>query len=90
MREHRNEIGGEYTIVVTPRYVPAAIRDIKESPIVVILASTFSEYLYNHIYHDVREIDYGDFDSIIIENLGTDISKQISNMTMEKFATRKV
>ena len=90
LREHRNEIGGEYTIVVTPRYVPAAIRDIKESPIVVILASTFSEYLYNHIYHDIREIDYGDFDSIIIENLGTDISKQISNMTMEKFATRKV
>lgn len=90
LREHRNQIGGEYTIVVTPRYVPAAIRDIKESPIVVILASTFSEYLYNHVYHDIREIDYEDFDNIITENLGTDISKLISNMTMEKFATRKV
>lgn len=29
LREHREEIGGEYTIVVTPRYVPAAKRDIK-------------------------------------------------------------
>lgn len=89
LREHRNEIGGEYTIVVTPRYVPAAIRDIKDSPIVVILANTFSEYLYNHVYHDIREINYEDFDSIIMENLGTDISNKISNMTMEKFATKK-
>lgn len=90
LREHRREIGGEYTIVVTPRYVPATLRDIKEDPIVIILASTFSEYLYNHIHHDVRKINYEDFDKIIVDNLGSDISKLISNMTMEKFATRNV
>lgn len=90
LREHRTEIGGEYTIVITPRYVPAAKRDIKGQPIVVVLASTFSEYLYNHIYHDVREVDYKDFDEIIINNLGTDVSRLISNMTMEKFATRSL
>ena len=45
LREHRQQIGGEYTIVVTPRYVLAAKRDIKDNPIVIILASTFSEYL---------------------------------------------
>lgn len=88
LREHRREIGGEYTIVITPRYVPATRRDINGNPIVIILASTFGEYLYNHIYHDVREIDYEDFDSIIVNNLGTDISKLISDMTMEKFATQ--
>lgn len=88
LREHRKEIGGEYTIVITPRYVPAAKRDINGNPIVIILASTFSEYLYNHIHHDIRGIDYEDFDSIIVKHLGTDISKLISNMTMEKFATR--
>lgn len=88
LREHRQQIGGEYTIVVTPRYVPAAKRDIKDNPIVIILASTFSEYLYNHIYHDIREIDYKDFDEIVINNLGSDISKLISNMTMEKFAAK--
>jgi len=87
LKEHREQIGGDYTIVITPRYVPAAKRDIKGNPIVIILASTFSEYLYNHIYHDVREIDFEDFDSIIINNLGTDVSKLISNKTMEKFAT---
>lgn len=88
LREHRNEIGGEYTIVITSRYVPAAKRDIKNEPIVFVLASTFSEYLYNHMHHDVREIDYKDFDDIIVNNLGTGVSKLISNMTMEKFATR--
>lgn len=87
LKEHREKIGGEYTIVITPRYVPAAKRDIKGNPVVIILASTFSEYLYNHIYHDVREIDFEDFDSIIVDNLGTDISRLISNKTMEKFAT---
>lgn len=88
LRTHREEIGGEYTIVITPRYVPAARRDIRNDQTVIILASTFSEYLYNHIYHDVREIDYEDFDRIIANNLGTDISKLISDMTMQKFATQ--
>ncbi len=87
LREHREEIGGEYTIVITPRYVPAAKRDIKGTPIVIVLASTFAEYLYNNIFHDVRNVDYADFDDIIVEHLGEDVSKFISDMTMAKFAT---
>ncbi len=86
LREQREEIGGEYTIVITSRYVPATKRDIKGTPIVIILANTFAEYLYNNIFHEVRDIDYADFDNIIINNLGTDISGLISNMTLEKFA----
>lgn len=87
LREHREEIGGEYTIVITPRYVPAAKRDIKGTPIVIVLASTFAEYLYNNIFHDVGNVDYADFDDIIVEHLGEDVSKFISDMTMAKFAT---
>ncbi len=87
LREHRDEIGGEYTIVITPRYVPATKRDIIGTPIVIILANTFAEYLYNHIYNDIRDIDFEDFSSIITDNLGKDISHLISNMTLEKFAT---
>lgn len=88
LREHREEIGGEYTIVVTPRYVPAARRDIKGSPIVIILANTFAEYLYNHIFNDVRNIDYDDFDKIIVNHLGEDVSELISDITLDKFATQ--
>lgn len=86
LRAHREEIGGEYTIVITPRYVPAAKRDIRGSKIVIILASTFAEYLYNHIFHNIRDIDYEDFDNIIVKHLGEDVSEFISNMTMSKFA----
>ena len=85
---HREKIGGEYTIVIAPRYVPAVLQDIRNSSIVIIRASTFSEYLYNCIDNDIREIDYDDFDKIITNNLGTDISKSISNMTIERFATK--
>ncbi len=88
LKIHRDEIGGKYTIVITPKYVPAAKRDIEGNAVVIILASTFSEYLYNHIYHDVREIDFGDFDDIISNNLGKDISKEISDLTMKKFAVK--
>jgi type II restriction enzyme len=87
LREHREEIGGEYTIVVTPRYVPATVRDIRGQAIVIVLASTFAEYLYNHIFHEVRDIDYSDFDNIIVQNLGTDVSELISNITLDKFAS---
>lgn len=86
LREHREEIGGEYTIVVTPRYVPAAKRDISGTPTVIILASTFAEYLYNCIDNDIRKIDYADFDKIITENLGKDVSGDISDLTISKFS----
>lgn len=85
---HREKIGGAYTIVVTPRYVPAVLQDIRTSPIVIIRANTFSEYLYNCIDNDVREIDYEDFDNIIVNNLGKDISKNISDLTISRFATK--
>lgn len=86
LQEHREEVGGEYTILITPRYVPAAKRDIRNTPVVIVTAHTFSEYLYNHIYHDVREMKYADFDNIIINHLGEDVSQLISDMTIEKFA----
>jgi len=88
LAEHRAKIGGEYTIVVTPRYVPAVLHDIKAAPIVIIRASTFSEYLYNHIDNEVREIDYADFDNIIVNNLGKDISRDVSTLTLEKFSVK--
>lgn len=84
---HKDKIGGEYVIVITPRYVPAVLQDIKSSQIVIISASTFSEYLYNNIENDIRQIDFKDFDAVITKNLGNDISAIISNMTIEKFAT---
>jgi type II restriction enzyme len=86
LKKHRDEISGEYTIVVTSRYVPSVKYDIAGTPIVIVLANTFAEYLYNHIFHEVKQIDYADFDNIIVNNLGCDISKLISDITLDKFA----
>lgn len=90
LKEHRKKIGGEYTIVITPRYIPAAKQDIKDTPNVIILANTFAEYLYNCIEYDERKIDYSDFDNIITNHLGCDISELISNLTISKFAIKGI
>lgn len=85
---HREKIGGEYTIVVTSRYVPAVKADIRNTPTVIILARTFSEFLYNCINNDIREIDYSNFNEIIINNLGEDVSKHISDLTISMFSVQ--
>lgn len=86
LHAHRKLIGAEYTIIITPAYVPAIKRDITGENTVILLASTFSEYLYNHIFHNVRNISYADFDEIVTAHLGEDISVYIANKTLEKFS----
>lgn len=89
LKEHREKIGGQYTIIITSRYVPAAKRDIQDTKNVIILANTFAEYLYNCINNDIRKIDYENFDDIIEANLGADISPQISNLSILTFGASK-
>ena len=35
--------------------------------------------------NDIRQIDYKEFDDIITQNLGKDISGNISNLSLAKF-----
>lgn len=85
LRRHRNLIGAKYTIVVTPRYVPSVKYDIAGQEIVIIKANTLSEYLYNNIISNNRDIDYAEIQNIIVNNLGKDISTEISELTLCKF-----
>lgn len=85
LKRHRNLIGAKYTIVVTPRYVPSVRYDIQDQDVVIIKANTLSEYLYNNVVFHNREIDYGEIQKIIINNLGKDISLNISELTLTKF-----
>lgn len=87
LEDHRNKVGANYTIVITPRYVPAVLKDIKNTNNVIITATTFSEYLYNSILKDERNINYEEINDIILSSLGTDISDNISDLTIKKFAT---
>ena len=85
LRRHRNLIGAKYTIVVTPRYVPSVKYDIAGQEVVIIKANTLSEYLYNNIISNNRDIDYAEIQNIIVNNLGKDISTEISELTLCKF-----
>lgn len=85
LRHHRDLIGANYTIVITPRYVPSVRYDVEGQNIVLITADTLSEYLYNSLIFNDRNISYADIQVIIMENLGKDISPYISNLTLSKF-----
>jgi type II restriction enzyme len=86
LKSHRERIGADYTIVIPPLYVPAVLHDIKDAAIVLLRASTFAEYLYYNTFYGERNIDYADFDNIITENYGKDISDLISDLTFSTFA----
>ena len=85
LARHRELIGGKYTIVVTPKYVPSVRYDIKGQDVVIIKANTLSEYFYNNFISNNRNINYDEIHSIVCENLGHDISDKISELTLTKF-----
>ena len=85
LHRHRALINAQYTIVVTPRYVPSVKYDIKGESIVIIKANTLSEYIYNYLISNIEELDYTELRDIIINNLGNDISLQVSEITLSKF-----
>lgn len=85
LHRHRSLINAQYTIVVTPRYVPSVKYDIKGEAIVIIKANTLSEYIYNYLISNIDELDYTELRDIIINNLGSDISLQLSEITLSKF-----
>lgn len=85
LAHHRELIGAKYTIVVTPRYVPSVKYDIKGQDIVIIKANTLSEYIYNYLNAGIRKIDYTEIRDIIQDNLGKDISLEVSEKTLMRF-----
>ena len=88
LKTHRKKHMGKYTIIITPRYSPAALTDIEDTENVLITSSIFSEYLYNHIVSTDMDLDYSDINNIIKNNMGTDISEQISEITLDKFGIK--
>lgn len=81
------KIGAGYTLIITPRYVPSVLTDIEGDNVSVLLASTFTEYLYQLITSKDVETDYSDLHNLILSNTGKDISALVSDLTFEKFAS---
>jgi len=85
LKHHRNLVGAAYTIVVTPNFAPSVKYDIDGQDIVILKASTLSEFLYQHLANGIREIDYNDVYEVVKGYMGKDISARISEITLTKF-----
>lgn len=85
LRSHRVQIGSKYTIVVTPNYVNAVLEDIKETDTVLIRSGSFSNFLYQSISKNGRDISYMPIDEIVRNNLGQDITPLINKYVYENF-----
>jgi hypothetical protein len=84
---HRDKISADYTVVITPKYSPSVLSDIKETRNVILLVNTFAEYLYNLIATDERSISYEEIHNLALQHLGKDMSLAISKLTLERFST---
>lgn len=79
LRAHREQINSNYTIVVTPEYLPAVREDIKYTQTVLLLSGTLSNFLYQYSVKFGRNIDYKVIDDIIEGNQGTDITDKVND-----------
>lgn len=85
LRHHREIVNSKYTIVITPNFAPAVLEDIKKSKNVVLRSSSFSNFLYQSISKNGREISYEPIHNIINNNLGVDITPHINQYVYENF-----
>ena len=86
---HRSKISADYTIVITPRYSPSVLTDIQNTRNVIVLVSTFTEYLYNYLANDARDMSYEDIHQIALSSLGGDMSQKLSHLTLSKFSVKE-
>lgn len=87
LKQHRNLIGSEYTIVVTPDYAPAVKYDIKDSNTVILLSRTLSNFIYQYTRKFGRSLDYKILDDIIQSNQGKDITNEVNNYIYTNLGT---
>ena len=86
LKQHLEKHKGKYTLVITPRYVPAVLGDIRNTQIVIIKSASFSEYIYNHLVAGDRDIRYSKIRDLLLTRMGTDISEHISKITLDKYS----
>lgn len=84
---HREKISADYTLVITPRYSPSVLTDIRNSDNVLLLVNTFAEYLYNMIAVDERDVSYKDLHKLALKNMGSDMSEEVSKLTISRFSS---
>ncbi len=82
LKQHMNKYKSNFTILVTPKYAPAAKNDIKGENIVILSSLALSEITRNIIKYDDKP-SFEPFYNIIISNLGDDVSSKFYEKVSE-------
>lgn len=85
LRQHRERHSLKYTIVVTPDYTPACIRDIENEPITIIKASVITNYFYQSIKKYGRELSYTNLNNLVENSLGKELTPTMINYIYDEF-----
>jgi type II restriction enzyme len=85
IKRHRDEIGSEYTIIVTPDFSVGVLGDVAGEKTVVIKSAALASYLTQYILKSGRYISFRDLDQIIVGNLGKDITSLINGMVFTSY-----
>lgn len=83
LNQHRKIYNAQYTIIVTPGYVPSAVEDIRGTKTCIITSYCFADLITKYIfklYKNHKECSYEIFNNLILNNLGTDLSEKIYNI----------
>ena len=87
--KHRQLLGADYHIIVTPDYTPSVLEDIRSTANYIIKADTLVEYLQQHFDNGIREISWKEIDKILgRKRNGRDISKSLHELTISKFGIK--
>lgn len=87
LNQHRKLYNAQYTIIVTPGYVPSAVEDIRGTKTCIITSYCFADLITKYIfklYKNREECSYEIFNKLILDNLGTDLSEKIYKIIDDK------
>lgn len=87
LNQHRKLYNAQYTIIVTPGYVPSAVEDIRGTRTCIITSYCFADLITKYIfklYKNKEECSYEIFNNLVLNNLGTDLSEKIYKIIDDK------
>ena len=92
LKQHRKLYNAQYTIIVTPGYVPSAVEDIKGTRTCIITSYCFADLITKYIfklYKIKEECSYEIFNKLVLDNLGTDLSEKIYKIIDDRLGISK-
>lgn len=88
LSQHREKYKACYTLVITPKYRPSALTDIRGKNTCIItsycLVDLITKYIFK-AYKDRKECSYKTINEIILNNLGKDVSSNIYSLIDENY-----